>query len=102
MSLRRYAITVWYFDADERARAKEKYLTGKTLPPLRVNLFMVCLRLLCSLSDKADINAISDSLRWRESGPEPLDRALPMNKRGAKLLIGQDETEQVFTFTTCF
>lgn len=26
--LRRYAITVWYFDADERARAKEKYLTG--------------------------------------------------------------------------
>ena len=25
----RYAITVWYFDADERARAKEKYLTGK-------------------------------------------------------------------------
>lgn len=25
---RRYAITVWYFDADERARAKEKYLTG--------------------------------------------------------------------------
>ncbi|XP_060797793.1 egl nine homolog 1-like isoform X2 [Neoarius graeffei] len=23
----RYAITVWYFDADERARAKEKYLT---------------------------------------------------------------------------
>lgn len=29
--LRRYAITVWYFDADERARAKEKYLTGKIL-----------------------------------------------------------------------
>lgn len=26
----RYAITVWYFDADERARAKEKYLTGET------------------------------------------------------------------------
>uniref|UniRef100_A0A3B4G911 hypoxia-inducible factor-proline dioxygenase n=1 Tax=Pundamilia nyererei TaxID=303518 RepID=A0A3B4G911_9CICH len=25
----RYAITVWYFDADERARAKEKYLTGR-------------------------------------------------------------------------
>ncbi|CAG09553.1 unnamed protein product, partial [Tetraodon nigroviridis] len=25
--LRRYAITVWYFDGDERARAKEKYLT---------------------------------------------------------------------------
>ena len=25
----RYAITVWYFDADERARAKVKYLTGK-------------------------------------------------------------------------
>ncbi|NXE47685.1 EGLN1 protein, partial [Casuarius casuarius] len=24
----RYAITVWYFDADERARAKVKYLTG--------------------------------------------------------------------------
>ncbi|CDQ61377.1 unnamed protein product [Oncorhynchus mykiss] len=24
----RYAITVWYFDADERARAKEKYLTS--------------------------------------------------------------------------
>ncbi|XP_028324788.1 egl nine homolog 1 isoform X2 [Gouania willdenowi] len=24
----RYAITVWYFDADERARAKEKYLTA--------------------------------------------------------------------------
>ncbi|KAG7230059.1 hypothetical protein INR49_009779 [Caranx melampygus] len=24
----RYAITVWYFDADERARAKEKYSTG--------------------------------------------------------------------------
>ncbi|KAJ8002331.1 hypothetical protein DPEC_G00178760 [Dallia pectoralis] len=24
----RYAITVWYFDGDERARAKEKYLTG--------------------------------------------------------------------------
>ena len=27
---RRYAITVWYFDGDERARAKEKYLTSKT------------------------------------------------------------------------
>uniref|UniRef100_A0A8C2J5X7 hypoxia-inducible factor-proline dioxygenase n=1 Tax=Cyprinus carpio TaxID=7962 RepID=A0A8C2J5X7_CYPCA len=27
----RYAITVWYFDADERARAKEKYLTGEIL-----------------------------------------------------------------------
>lgn len=27
--LHRYAITVWYFDADERARAKEKYLTSK-------------------------------------------------------------------------
>lgn len=26
----RYAITVWYFDADERARAKEKYLSGET------------------------------------------------------------------------
>lgn len=26
--LHRYAITVWYFDGDERARAKEKYLTG--------------------------------------------------------------------------
>lgn len=25
----RYAITVWYFDADERARAKVKYLTGE-------------------------------------------------------------------------
>ncbi|XP_006006879.1 egl nine homolog 1 isoform X2 [Latimeria chalumnae] len=25
----RYAITVWYFDADERARAKKKYLTGE-------------------------------------------------------------------------
>uniref|UniRef100_A0A8C8DID1 Prolyl 4-hydroxylase alpha subunit Fe(2+) 2OG dioxygenase domain-containing protein n=1 Tax=Oryzias sinensis TaxID=183150 RepID=A0A8C8DID1_9TELE len=25
----RYAITVWYFHADERARAKEKYLTGQ-------------------------------------------------------------------------
>lgn len=24
----RYAITVWYFNADERAKAKEKYLTG--------------------------------------------------------------------------
>ncbi|XP_055017034.1 egl nine homolog 1, partial [Boleophthalmus pectinirostris] len=24
----RYAITVWYFDADERARAKVKYLTA--------------------------------------------------------------------------
>ncbi|XP_069463039.1 egl nine homolog 1 [Ambystoma mexicanum] len=24
----RYAITVWYFDADERARAKEKYVTA--------------------------------------------------------------------------
>jgi len=29
VSSRRYAITVWYFDADERAKAKEKYLTGK-------------------------------------------------------------------------
>ncbi|MBN3312808.1 EGLN1 protein, partial [Atractosteus spatula] len=28
----RYAITVWYFDADERARAKEKYLTGMADP----------------------------------------------------------------------
>eukprot|EP00062_Callorhinchus_milii_P009214 gi/632952779/ref/XP_007892044.1/ PREDICTED: egl nine homolog 1 [Callorhinchus milii] len=25
----RYAITVWYFDADERTRAKDKYLTGE-------------------------------------------------------------------------
>ncbi len=30
-SLCRYAITVWYFDADERAKAKEKYLTGKLI-----------------------------------------------------------------------
>ncbi len=31
LSLCRYAITVWYFDADERAKAKEKYLTGKLI-----------------------------------------------------------------------
>ncbi|KAJ7400139.1 Egl nine 1 [Pitangus sulphuratus] len=28
----RYAITVWYFDADERARAKVKYLTVNSCP----------------------------------------------------------------------
>uniref|UniRef100_A0A671PIH4 hypoxia-inducible factor-proline dioxygenase n=1 Tax=Sinocyclocheilus anshuiensis TaxID=1608454 RepID=A0A671PIH4_9TELE len=27
----RYAITVWYFDANEREKAKEKYLTGKLI-----------------------------------------------------------------------
>ncbi|XP_048844107.1 egl nine homolog 1-like [Brienomyrus brachyistius] len=34
----RYAITVWYFDAEERARAKEKYLTGGGEKGVRVEL----------------------------------------------------------------
>ncbi|KAM6997789.1 egl nine homolog 1 [Tautogolabrus adspersus] len=34
----RYAITVWYFDADERARAKEKYLTGAGEKVVKVEL----------------------------------------------------------------
>lgn len=34
----RYAITVWYFDADERARAKEKYLTGGGEKAVKVEL----------------------------------------------------------------
>ncbi|CAM4731844.1 unnamed protein product [Leuciscus chuanchicus] len=34
----RYAITVWYFDADERARAKEKYLTGSGERSVKVEL----------------------------------------------------------------
>nr|XP_057914189.1 egl nine homolog 1 isoform X2 [Doryrhamphus excisus] len=34
----RYAITVWYFDADERARAKEKYLTGAGEKGVKVEL----------------------------------------------------------------
>lgn len=34
----RYAITVWYFDADERARAKEKYLTGAGDKGVKVDL----------------------------------------------------------------
>ncbi|XP_016345280.1 egl nine homolog 1-like [Sinocyclocheilus anshuiensis] len=34
----RYAITVWYFDADERARAKEKYLTGAGERGIKVEL----------------------------------------------------------------
>ncbi|KAM4607954.1 egl nine homolog 1 isoform 2-T2 [Polymixia lowei] len=34
----RYAITVWYFDADERARAKEKYLTGTDEKGVKVEL----------------------------------------------------------------
>ncbi|KAK2824082.1 hypothetical protein Q5P01_021257 [Channa striata] len=34
----RYAITVWYFDADERARAKEKYLTGTGEKGVKVEL----------------------------------------------------------------
>ncbi|XP_034040204.1 egl nine homolog 1 [Thalassophryne amazonica] len=34
----RYAITVWYFDAEERARAKEKYLTGNGEKGLKVDL----------------------------------------------------------------
>uniref|UniRef100_A0A672MLQ4 Egl-9 family hypoxia inducible factor 1 n=1 Tax=Sinocyclocheilus grahami TaxID=75366 RepID=A0A672MLQ4_SINGR len=33
-----YAITVWYFDADERARAKEKYLTGAGERGIKVEL----------------------------------------------------------------
>ncbi|KAM9317298.1 egl nine homolog 1 [Gastrophryne carolinensis] len=33
----RYAITVWYFDADERARAKEKYLTGERSVKIELN-----------------------------------------------------------------
>lgn len=33
----RYAITVWYFDADERARAKEKYLTGERSVRVELN-----------------------------------------------------------------
>ncbi|XP_030011161.1 egl nine homolog 1 isoform X1 [Sphaeramia orbicularis] len=34
----RYAITVWYFDADERARAKEKYLTAAGEKGVKVEL----------------------------------------------------------------
>ncbi|KAM4603919.1 egl nine homolog 1-like [Polymixia lowei] len=34
----RYAITVWYFDADERAQAKEKHLTGTGEKGVRVDL----------------------------------------------------------------
>lgn len=34
----RYAITVWYFDADERARAKEKHLTGAREKGVKVEL----------------------------------------------------------------
>ncbi|KAM3865352.1 egl nine homolog 1b [Diretmus argenteus] len=34
----RYAITVWYFDAEERARAKEKYLTGAAEKAVKVDL----------------------------------------------------------------
>ncbi|XP_041866074.1 egl nine homolog 1 isoform X2 [Melanotaenia boesemani] len=34
----RYAITVWYFDADERARAKEKYSTGGGEKGVKVEL----------------------------------------------------------------
>ncbi|XP_057704170.1 egl nine homolog 1 [Corythoichthys intestinalis] len=34
----RYAITVWYFDADERARAKEKYSTGAGEKGVKVEL----------------------------------------------------------------
>ncbi|XP_078728066.1 uncharacterized protein LOC144943992 [Lampetra fluviatilis] len=34
----RYAITVWYFDAEERARAKEKYLTAAGEKGVRVTL----------------------------------------------------------------
>ncbi|CAL8357256.1 unnamed protein product [Boreogadus saida] len=34
----RYAITVWYFDADERAKAKEKYLTGAGEKGVKVEL----------------------------------------------------------------
>ncbi|CAL8258191.1 unnamed protein product [Lota lota] len=34
----RYAITVWYFDADERAKAKEKYLTGTGEKGVKVEL----------------------------------------------------------------
>ncbi|XP_041106744.1 egl nine homolog 1-like isoform X1 [Polyodon spathula] len=34
----RFAITVWYFDADERARAKEKYLTGAGEKGVKVEL----------------------------------------------------------------
>ncbi|KAI7805415.1 egl nine homolog 1 isoform X1 [Triplophysa rosa] len=34
----RYAITVWYFDAAERARAKEKYLTGAGAKGVKVEL----------------------------------------------------------------
>ncbi|XP_062868550.1 egl nine homolog 1-like [Trichomycterus rosablanca] len=34
----RYAITVWYFDADERARAKEKYSVGAGEKGMKVDL----------------------------------------------------------------
>ncbi|KAM9366029.1 egl nine homolog 1 isoform 1-T1 [Pholidichthys leucotaenia] len=34
----RYAITVWYFDAEERARAKEKYLTSAGEKGVKVDL----------------------------------------------------------------
>ncbi|KAM3931207.1 egl nine homolog 1 [Leptodactylus fuscus] len=33
----RYAITVWYFDADERAKAKEKYQTGEKSVRIELN-----------------------------------------------------------------
>lgn len=44
----RYAITVWYFDADERARAKEKYLTGRIWKTRRTVLFLF-LQSFCAL-----------------------------------------------------
>lgn len=40
----RYAITVWYFDAGERARAKEKYLTGRFWCASYANVSLHCLR----------------------------------------------------------
>lgn len=46
----RYAMTVWYFDADERAEAKKKFR----------NLTSMCLRILCDFPSNQSMTFIQN------------------------------------------
>lgn len=61
----RYAITVWYFDADERARAKEKYLTGKTECKNGISFIPFRSGRLCVISHHLSCVYVQEKKEWR-------------------------------------